>query len=304
MQQLFPLELLPFGKPLPQAKREQRSLARGRSALQVRTLLREGKTPRKIVDTLGLSSQQLYHVRSTLRGWGETNLPYTREYVIRNRELEAALRDETKGDEKVQKLLRQVTRDFYLSRTRGDKPLFMSVSNVASELQIKARNAHLLVEALQTATPRVPYGELVHEVKSGPQKGKHHYFFLLTRHRERARTALLADETLRPFLQPPLELLCGYWNVALPTTNSLVHSGRFRSPKHIFAEVGLQYWRPQSNVSLPDFLGKDCPVPIFSYGRRRHKVYYPVEQEAVLRTFVARKARELATASSATPSRH
>lgn len=175
-----------------QKARENSSRARGGKSIGVRELVEGGTTdPKKIQNTLGLSSQVLTNVRTTLKGWGVT-VPLARE--LRDEAFERIRKED--DDKKLQELLDNLPREQLRKKLYGAKSgLFASVSKTAREAGLTFRNTHARTIAETLRNAGIPVRSFV--VKS--EKRELRYWVILAKHRQRAIEIINTNPDLRRF---------------------------------------------------------------------------------------------------------
>lgn len=278
----FPFSEIKIGKP-PRPK-PLSQYSKDSKVIQAARLKGEGKGVEEIKAQLGLSASDLSHIRQTLAREG-IELGYLERPKHFNNGLAEKLSRAT-SDEEIQSLFPLVKRAF-LNRflNREDSPL-ISLFRAAWEggCHLPLQKSGQLLKVVQVSG--LPLGVVEEEVHSGQETVIQRHHFIAGQHKKRLIRLLRQDETMRRYFRNPVSLAWGQTPETMPTTGQIQDREKFRSPAHIFSELGLA-WGPRS---LEGFYRKifshDCPVPIFSQGRG---YFYPREKEGDLREFVKKQ---------------
>lgn len=293
VQRLIPSleEMLAYQKPLSLESRKKISAAQGGLSLTAASMLRKGASTeeiRALIASRGLSSaaKNISDVRRRLKAWGQGEIPYLKRLPSENRQLVASLMDKNKPDQEVAGLLDQVDFSFIQHYGRQKDSPIKSVFKLAREAgyHLRPRDIHELLEALEKASPPVPVGKIVHEVKNGPQKGRPVYYVIASIHAQRATEAWKNDPGLKPYLENPVKMLCGS-DYSIPTTTQLMRKRGFQSVGTLLKELGVKLGNRGVSGMKEFFSDRWCPVPIFVYGTVR-SFYYPADQKEALAEYI------------------
>lgn len=206
LQRKYPLDTIPFDKPLSQVSRQRRSASKnGPSSKVLKELHNANTDPKAIMEATGINRVQFKAASRVLNGWREKveelSLLNTSNVIEK---LEERIDEAGNDDVKLQKLLESMPRSitYYLRIRRAECPL-MYLHNVARGLGFSFRSLDVFVEALKSK------GIPIRDIKMGIQNknGKKYpiiSWVFFAKHKARVEDALDNSEELKRYRKTPL----------------------------------------------------------------------------------------------------
>ncbi len=278
IQQLFPLSEIPLVKSVFDYAPEYRLLVSNGTGNRVLEAIDQGKTGHEVVKLIPLA-----HAPETVLLLKELgiDIPGRQKSTLEITQIIESLRDKSKTDREIQQLLDTVNSHLYLLNGQEEKGFILPIVILARDLgfHMTLRENHLIEEALRKA--KIPVGHMTREVKSGPQKGMMHYWFIAAIHETRAIEVLSNDPTLEQFLKNPVTQLSGE-RTKLPTTWNL--EDREKYPLLADLLIAMSVKRPRkTRIFIKSLFNENCKLTIYQAGG---KLQYPVEQTELLKEFI------------------
>ncbi len=187
--------------------------------------------------------------------------------------------------ETIKALLGQAKNGFMMNHKDIFDQYFISLSKLLYNLgfHFTHKDGGITVFINKLGQSDIPFGQFIREVKSGPQKGPHRYFFVFRVQKKQIEETLLPDPDLARFLQSKVSQITGVKAEKLPNTHELRHSGDYRSVGNLCRRLGIKVGG--RGLKMMEDLLADCPCPVFKYSND-NSYFYPVEFESQLADFL------------------
>lgn len=201
--------------------------------------------------------------------------------------LRTALENSQASDTDVQEALDNLTIYALQKITQEENPPVLSLTKAAQASGYFVRHSDIpqFFELLINA--EVPVGHKL--IKDGDKTQT--YYFVATRHLERIKGIFDDDQELSRYRRNPVRYAFGPEQAEIPTTSELVFADSYRTPIHIFNDLGIKVGR-KTFIKYAEFFVEDCPVTIFGFVSI-YSHYYRSEYEDELRKYIEFRARQL-----------
>lgn len=210
--------------------------------------------------------------------------------VLKAKELADDLKT-AKTDEEKQRLLNLVTRSMYHKFIKGDNPVLIAIKTLSAEAGYHFHTPEDYVLVLNTIKAVVPVGEIPAH-RTAEKIYSYHFLHAVDVDKDKAKEALRNNKDLDPLLKHPVVQILGPEENQFPSTGLLRSFGRFNKLLFKF-EISPGEQRLKVIKWLID--QNDCPVQVYDHHGR---LYYHLNQEANLQSYIAKKIQEIVSAAA------
>lgn len=275
----YPLEGLEAAKPLSIKAQVKMSQSKNGLSARVYQLLNSGASYEDIKSQTGASVVELSKIRAVIKRWG-IELPHRKS---RSERLMDILRT-AESDSEIQEALNQINESFYKAHTQQKAEAVLPIYKAARRSGFFFRQDRLtsFIDTLRDA--RIPLGIWKPKIK-GKQVS---YYFIAAKHFDRVRQAFESKPNLQVFKESSVKPICGPEG-HIPSTNEIVHSGRYKRPGYLFRQAGVPVGKIK-DIGYQNFFDTDCPLAVYKF---YSTYYFEAAYEEQLRDYLETRARQL-----------
>ncbi len=276
VQNQFPKEELnSVRKPLNSDTRFHKMIQRGGRAKELYELLQQRVPVEEIIENgdFNIAKIGYYRIQLNLAG---VEVPRIRK---NQRQFIAELKKATDKDE-IRELLAEVDESVYSSLRHRKDDVLIPLSRI---VHVASREFHYLADILREED--IPFAEIKHVVKSGPQKGESSYFLIHFQHKDLVSELLKENMEMDHLQKGRVEQLAGPECDQLPSFFEIQQKINLVGLYEILSSEGIRITGADS-IRVVDLLEDDCPVAVFRYKHKKKNyslwAIYEKDKEAFL----------------------